>query len=148
MSIIIREGSLQEALSVMLEIAEFEKQQSIDSFMTRIGDKKHLVLVAEKKGRLVGFKIGYEQDSQTFYSWLGGVSALVRGQGVAQQLLIEQERWVAKERYCWLTVKSRNQYPSMLRLLLRNSYWIEKCEATLNPLQNRLYFRKSILIEN
>ncbi|MEZ8988651.1 GNAT family N-acetyltransferase [Vibrio breoganii] len=148
MSIVVREGSLQEALKVMSSIQEFAKPEGIESLSQRLGDKKQLVLVAEEEGALLGFKIGYEQDSSTFYSWLGGVNSQARGKGVAQSLLVEQEHWVANEGYSWLTVKSRNQFSSMLRLLLRNGYWIEKCEPYPNPQENRLYFRKSMLTES
>lgn len=43
-------------------------------------------------------------------------------------LLEAQEEWVAEQGYKTLKVKSRNQFPAMLRLLLRNDYIIEKFE--------------------
>ncbi len=148
MSIVVRQGSLQEALQVMSSIEEFAKPENVESLAKRLENKKQLILVAEEDGALLGFKIGYEQDSDTFYSWLGGVNSQARGKGVAQSLLVEQEHWVVKEGYSWLTVKSRNQFSSMLRLLLRNGYWIEKCEPYPNPQENRLHFRKSMLTES
>ncbi|OBT10166.1 acetyltransferase [Vibrio sp. UCD-FRSSP16_10] len=148
MSVIVRQGSLSEALAVMDSISEFAKPESVDSFRRRLADKKHLVLVAQEHDCVLGFKIGYQQDNDTFYSWLGGVNCAARGKGVAQLLLNEQQNWVINEGYSWLTVKSRNCFPAMLRLLLRNGYWIEKCESYSNPMNNRLYFKKSMLSEN
>ncbi|CAM4084116.1 GNAT family N-acetyltransferase [Vibrio neonatus] len=144
MSIVIREGSLVEALQVMSSISEFNKPESIETLRLRLNNKKSLILIAEECGVLLGFKIGYAQDDDTFYSWLGGVNAEARGKGVAQLLLNEQQRWVKEAGYCWLTVKSQNQFAAMLRLLLRNGYWIEECEPYPNPLHNRLYFKKSL----
>ncbi len=46
-------------------------------------------------------------------------------------LLEAQEEWVAEQGYKTLKVKSRNQFPAMLRLLLRNGYLIEKFEEKL-----------------
>ncbi|MCQ4503637.1 GNAT family N-acetyltransferase, partial [Vibrio parahaemolyticus] len=51
-----------------------------------------------------------------------------RNEGVAQMLLESQEEWVAEQGYKTLKVKSLNQFPAMLRLLLRNGYLIEKIE--------------------
>ena len=88
MSIIVREGSLQEAMQVMSSIQEFAKPESVESLAKRLDDKKQLILVAEEDGALLGFKIGYEQEADTFYSWLGGVNSQARGNGVAQSLLV------------------------------------------------------------
>ncbi|GAD80490.1 GNAT family N-acetyltransferase [Vibrio ezurae] len=144
MSVVVREGSLQEALQVMRSIPEFTQSENLESLRSRLANRRSLILIAEECGRLQGFKIGYAQDSDTFYSWLGGVNDSARGKGIAQLLLDEQERQVRVAGFDWLTVKSRNQFAAMLRLLLRNGYWIEKCEPKSNPLQNRLYFKKSL----
>ena len=86
MSIVVREGSLQEALQVMSSIEEFAKPENVESLAKRLENKKQLIFVAEEDGVLLGFKIGYEQDVDTFYSWLGGVNSRARGKGVAQSL--------------------------------------------------------------
>ncbi|TON38836.1 GNAT family N-acetyltransferase, partial [Vibrio parahaemolyticus] len=105
--------------------------ETLDSMSQRLGDKNSLILVAEKNGAIVGFKIGYELDEDTFYSWFGGVAPQARNEGVAQMLLEAQEEWVAEQGYKTLKVKSRNQFPAMLRLLLRNGYLIEKFEEKI-----------------
>lgn len=40
-----------------------------------------LVLVALDNGKVVGFKVGYEQDANEFYSWIGGVHDLLKEHG-------------------------------------------------------------------
>ncbi|MFS1476454.1 GNAT family N-acetyltransferase [Vibrio lentus] len=144
MSVIVREGSLEEVVSVVEQITEFAKKESVASLSERLAGKTSLILVAEEAGVLLGFKIGYELDENTFYSWFGGVSLLARNKGVAQAQLDVQEQWVKQQGYQQLKVKSRNQFPAMLRLLLRNGYLIEKLEEKEDINTNRIHFLKQI----
>ncbi|MEZ8389389.1 GNAT family N-acetyltransferase [Vibrio splendidus] len=144
MSVIVREGSLEEVVSVVEQITEFAKKESVASLSERLAGKTSLILVAEEAGVLLGFKIGYELDENTFYSWFGGVSSLARNKGVAQAQLDVQELWVKQQGYQQLKVKSRNQFPAMLRLLLRNGYLIEKLEEKEDINDHRIHFLKKI----
>ncbi|MBY7732800.1 GNAT family N-acetyltransferase [Vibrio splendidus] len=144
MSVIVREGSLEEVVSVVEQITEFAKKESVASLSERLAGKTSLILVAEEAGVLLGFKIGYELDENTFYSWFGGVSSLARNKGVAQAQLDVQEQWVKQQGYQQLKVKSRNQFPAMLRLLLRNGYLIEKLEEKEDINAHRIHFLKQI----
>lgn len=144
MSVIVREGSLEEVVSVVEQITEFAKKENVASLSERLAGKTSLLLVAEEAGVLLGFKIGYELDENTFYSWFGGVSSLARNKGVAQAQLDVQERWVKQQGYQQLKVKSRNQFPAMLRLLLRNGYLIEKLEEKEDINGHRIHFLKRI----
>ncbi|MCG6369822.1 GNAT family N-acetyltransferase [Vibrio fluvialis] len=141
----IRLGTLAEAEQVVQEIGEFSRKETVETLAQRLAGKRDLILIAEEDGQLLGFKIGYELDSETFYSWFGGVSSLARNRGVAQQLLDAQEQWVAEQGYGKLTVKSRNQFPAMLRLLLRNGYLIENFEKTEPLAESRIHFVKHFL---
>ncbi|MCF7497277.1 GNAT family N-acetyltransferase [Vibrio sp. L5-1] len=144
MSVIVREGSLEEVVSVVEQITEFAKKESVASLSERLAGKTSLILVAEEAGVLLGFKIGYELDENTFYSWFGGVSPIARNKGVAQAQLDTQEQWVKQQGYQQLKVKSRNQFPAMLRLLLRNGYLIEKLEEKEDINAHRIHFLKQI----
>ena len=144
MSVIVREGSLEEVVSVVEQITEFAKKESVASLSERLAGKTSLILVAEEAGVLLGFKIGYELDENTFYSWFGGVLPIARNKGVAQAQLDTQEQWVKQQGYQQLKVKSRNQFPAMLRLLLRNGYLIEKLEEKEDINAHRVHFLKQI----
>ncbi|MDH5888597.1 GNAT family N-acetyltransferase [Vibrio splendidus] len=144
MSAIVREGSLEEVVSVVEQITEFAKKESVASLSERLAGKTSLILVAEEAGVLLGFKIGYELDENTFYSWFGGVLPIARNKGVAQAQLDTQEQWVKQQGYQQLKVKSRNQFPAMLRLLLRNGYLIEKLEEKEDINAHRIHFLKQI----
>ncbi|MBE8563847.1 GNAT family N-acetyltransferase [Vibrio sp. OPT20] len=144
MSAIVREGSLEEVVSVVEQITEFARKESVASLSERLAGKTSLILVAEEAGVLLGFKIGYELDENTFYGWFGGVSPLARNKGVAQAQLDAQEQWAQEQGYKQLKVKSRNQFPAMLRLLLRNGYLIEKFEEKEDINAHRIHFLKKI----
>lgn len=144
MSVDVRVGDLQEVIAVVESIDEFVQGETIESLQLRLQGKKQLILVAEEEGTLLGFKIGYQLDDDTFYSWFGGVSPIARNKGVAQALLNEQERWVESQQYQFLKVKSRNQFPAMLRLLLRNGYAIEYFEKKEPLSASSIHFVKQL----
>ena len=144
MSVIVREGSLEEVVSVVEQITEFARKESVASLSERLAGKTSLILVAEEAGVLLGFKIGYELDENTFYSWFGGVLPIARNKGVAQAQLDIQEQWVKQQGYQQLKVKSRNLFPAMLRLLLKNGYLIEKLEEKEDINDHRIHFLKKI----
>ncbi len=144
MSVICRGGTLAECVEVVEQIKEFVHKETIESLSARLDGKRHLIQVAVENGNLLGFKIGYQLDASTFYSWFGGVSPLARNKGVAQSLLDAQELWVSEQGYKQLKVKSRNQFPAMLRLLLRNGYLIEKFEEKQPLIESRIHFVKSL----
>lgn len=141
---LIREGSLSEVVQLVEKIHEFAQQETEQSLQARLNNKTGLVLVAENDSGLLGFKIGYELDDETFYSWFGGVAPTARGHGVAQHLLEVQETWALEQGYQCIKVKSRNQFPAMLRLLIRNNYLIEEYEKKDQILESRIHFVKSI----
>ncbi|WP_163392400.1 GNAT family N-acetyltransferase [Enterovibrio norvegicus] len=141
---IIREGTLAEAVNVLGKIEEFARVETLASLKRRIGDKACLALVADDDGELVGVKLGYQLDDDCFYSWIGGVTKQGRRRGIAQGLLHAQERWVANHGYQTIRVKSRNCYAGMLCLLLNNHYHIEHLEKKDELAQYRLHFVKKI----
>nr|WP_285892469.1 GNAT family N-acetyltransferase [Vibrio intestinalis] len=144
MTIVYREGTLQECVQVVQRINEFSHKETVQSLSERLNDKRHLILVAEREGQILGFKIGYQLDENTFYSWFGGVDSAARGAGIAQSLLDDQEIWVKKNGYKAIKVKSRNQFPSMLRLLIKNGYLIENYEQKESLLEARIHFFKAL----
>ncbi len=139
---LVRDGTLQEVVTIVERISEFAQKESVDSLQQRLNGKKHQVLLAEQDGSLLGFKIGYELDNKTFYSWFGGVCPSARRKGVAQALLNHQETWAAKQGYSAIKVKSRNQFPSMLRMLIANHYLIADYEPKEPLVESRIHFVK------
>jgi GNAT superfamily N-acetyltransferase len=106
--------------------------------------KDYLALVYSADGHDLGFKLGYPESDDTFYSWLGGVSPQARGRGVAQALLEAQEARVRERGFSRLRVKSMNRFPAMLRLLVRNGYLVEGLTPAADPLWNKIHFVKQL----
>ncbi len=83
-----------------------------------------LVLMAYDADQPIAFKVGYRQDPDTFYSWIGGVAAHYRRQGIALELMRHQHEWAKTKGYRFLQTKTLNRWREMLVLNLRNGFAI------------------------
>ena len=72
----------------------------------------------------VAFKVGYRQDPDTFYSWLGGVKAEYRRQGVALALMQYQHAWAKAQGYRFVQTKTLSRWRDMLILNIRHGFSI------------------------
>lgn len=145
----IRQGAIQEAHTAFMNIPELDRYLTLDEMTSRL-PKGAIILVATVPDTrnaidiIVGFKIGYPINEQHFYSWLGGVIPEYRGNGIAQQLLAEQERRVAERGYTLLSVKSMNRFPGMLCLLIKNGYQITNVSHHGDEHRERIHFSKPL----
>ncbi len=124
----IRQGSVPEIVRVNQQITEFAAPYTEAVFRQRLEGRRWYGLVADSMNTLVGFKVGYEESETVFYSWLGGV--LAERRGIARELLYEQERWVRRQGYRQIRVKSRNRFRPMLTLLTKEGYETGCCRTT------------------
>lgn len=81
-----------------------------------------LQLVVNEFGTPVAFKLGYQEDAQTYYSWLGGVLPDYRRQGISGRLMREQHEWCVQRGYTRVRTKTRNQWREMLVLNIRSGF--------------------------
>ena len=111
-------------------------------FIQRIHEKENILSVlAFHNKQLVGFKIGYRYNSNTFYSWIGGVLPKYRANGIAAQLANLQEYWVKNNGYKKLRTKSMNRYKPMLILNIKNDFDIIQV-YTNDSGQTKIVFEK------
>ncbi|HWI47207.1 MAG TPA: GNAT family N-acetyltransferase [Rummeliibacillus sp.] len=83
-------------------------------------EKPNLLCCMALDGRkVVGFKLGYEKEVGVFYSWLGGVSAEYRGQGIALKLMNLQHQLVSEQGYQKIRTIGRNYRRAMLILNIK-----------------------------
>ena len=126
-------------------IPEFEQPYSSQEISTRLLSTSALLLIAKIEGEVAGFKLGYQNADDTFYSWLGGIVPDYRGLGLAKSLLEYQERWAKQQGYKLMEVKTQNCFPVMLNMLINNQYQITAMTADGQRLsQNKLHLQKQL----
>ncbi|MBE1301210.1 MAG: GNAT family N-acetyltransferase [Alteromonadaceae bacterium] len=137
----VKDGTLENILSIHNAILEMNRHQDIEQLQTRLANKRFISLVAELDNQLVGYKLGFWLDNHNFYSWMGGVLPQFRKINVAQSLLNEQERRVINSGGTNIQVKSMNRFKGMLIFLLKNDYQIVGYEAQ----KGKILFEKPLL---
>lgn len=143
----VRFGTVEEAFLVFEKVPELEQYLNFRQLRERVNEGS-LILISEADGHLTGFKIGYPVDDVEFYSWLGGVIPEFRELGFAQMMIEFQEQWSKEQGYKLLSVKSMNQFPSMLRLLVRNGYDIVRVDDYKHPKNERICLAKKLVTDN
>ncbi len=115
---------LCEEISSLYELC-FKKtlnQEKLNSVQTM--HKSILVVACREKNRLLGFKLGYGKDGDTFYSWLGCVHPDFRGLGIAGELMTLQHKECTNDGYKKIETRTRSEFSSMLRLNLQKDFKI------------------------
>ncbi|MEH0862787.1 GNAT family N-acetyltransferase [Halobacteriovorax sp. DPLXC-1] len=71
----------------------------------------------------IAFKIGYDREDY-FYSWIGGVSSIYRGQKLATKLMERQHQWVREQGFQKLRTHTDDRFPEMISLNLKFGFYI------------------------
>ena len=148
LEIVIARGTPDDAWEIAGRIAEFDsdaERYERSVYRHRLTGDTALVLVARVADEPIGFKAGYDRfQDGSWYSWMGGVRKSWRGQGVAQQLLDAQERWVAAAGFRMLYVKTRNRHKRMIAFLAMNRYDVLRVEEKSSIEESRVLFCKPL----
>lgn len=83
---------------------------------------KLLFTVALEGKKVVGYKLGYEEEPNSFYSWLGGVDENHRNQGVASGLMNRQHMYLKDNGYRIVQTKTKNEWRNMLILNIKSGF--------------------------
>ncbi len=83
-----------------------------------------LTIIALDGEQVIGYKIGYPLmgDQHTFYSWLGGVDATYRQQGIASMLMDAQHEYLRQAGYRKVQTKTMNRWRNMLLLNIQYGF--------------------------
>ncbi|KON89989.1 hypothetical protein AF332_26310 [Sporosarcina globispora] len=81
-----------------------------------------LVLTAMDGEKVIGYKMGYAIDQDTFYSWLGGVDPDYRKSGVASKLMEKQHEYLIEMGYKAVRSKTMNKWRGMLILNIKHGF--------------------------
>ncbi|MFC1887354.1 GNAT family N-acetyltransferase [Candidatus Cloacimonadota bacterium] len=138
-------GSIEDILELIEYIPEFEPIHNYSDFESRFFDNNFLILIAYWNDDAVGFKVGYDRfHDGSFYSWLGAVLPEFRRKGIAHNLSLEQEEWAVKNGYKTIKIRTRNKFPKMLQLLIKNGFKIIEFEKKTDLDESRIMLEKQL----
>jgi GNAT superfamily N-acetyltransferase len=92
---------------------------------------------------VIGFKLGYRQNEDTFYSWLGGVDPLWRKGGIGRRLSEMMLKECSEVGYDFVETKSTSQWPDMVALNMKLGFEVVGFESNEGR-PTKLVFRKSL----
>ncbi|GAA5187081.1 GNAT family N-acetyltransferase [Ferrimonas gelatinilytica] len=140
----LRDAPLEEIAALTAQIPEFDLPYQLPDYQQRLADTPYRARVMEVAGEAAGFMVGYARDDSEFYCWMAGVLPDFRRLGLSQLLLTDHMEAAAEAGYQRLTVKSRNRYPAMLRLLIQNGFHLVALEKRGDdPQDHRLHLEKT-----
>jgi ribosomal protein S18 acetylase RimI-like enzyme len=94
-----------------------------DDLAGRMKEKPKLRIDAAIDGKkVVGYKIGKALNREQFYSWLGGVDADYRNQGIASKLMEQQHLYITESGYKAVQTHTKNKWRSMLILNIKHGF--------------------------
>lgn len=143
-NIYIGECSIEDIIAIAKQIPEFQNPYPADEYQKRLSDVPFLALKAAVDGKNAGFKLGYQLDNDTFYTWFGGVLPLYRQIGLAGQLAVAQEGWAKAQGYKRIKLKTRNNLKPMLIFALKSGFNIIEIEERPNIRENRIILQKDL----
>ncbi len=117
----IEDATPERIAALCAEVQELSATTA-EVIASRVGLRRALMQVAVIDGEDAGFKVGYADTPERFYSWIGGVRPAFRRRGVALRLLESQHAWCAAEGFETIEVKTYNRYRAMLMMLMRAGY--------------------------
>lgn len=133
---------IQQLLRVYDQLFEDAK---LDFFVERIHSKQDLIInLCYHNSELIGFKLGYQYNENTLYSWVGGVLPGYRKKGIAQKLMELQHQAGKEKGYQKVRTKSMNRFKPMIILNLKNGFDIKQV-YTNDSGQTKIIFEKDLI---
>lgn len=103
----------------------FTKELNREIFNSKLqAHSRFLFLTVFDGDSLVGYKFGYAEDKDTFYSWTGAVVPEFQNLGLASELMLRQHEWCRQQGFKKISTKTRNDYTEMLRLNFKHGFKI------------------------
>lgn len=101
----------------------FNPPQTEEFFRRRFRGRHNVcMMVAMVEGQHVGLTIGFELMPSTYFSWLCGILADYRRQGIATQLMQAQAAWAQDHDYSILRFECQNQHRPMLHVAITEGF--------------------------
>ena len=124
MDVVIKESTLDEAVSLNKQIPEFDEPHFTKVYCEqKCGTKEKLVLIAEIDKKPAGYLIGFDRYSDgSFYCWMAGVLPAYRKKGVLKALMQYQDVWAKKKEDTCIRLKTRNKRREILAYLVKYGF--------------------------
>lgn len=128
-----------------LEGIVFESPMTKNEILTEAKNKTDLViLIASINDTPCGYKVGFQQSSKRFYSWIGGVHPDYRGRGIAKALMQEQHRLAKNLGYKFVFTHTKNKFRFMLLLNIKIGFDIIGVRHNLGSPDHSIILEKSL----
>ena len=138
---IVEVGMAQLGVIKRLNRVIFEEERIINTFER----EDLLMLLASLGDEPVGFKIGYKESRDMFYSAKGGVLAAYRRRGISRRLLYAMADHVRRKGYRVLAYDTfPNMHPGMTVMGLEEGYRVTRADYNPTYKDFRLRFEKKI----
>jgi hypothetical protein len=131
---------LVDALDALARSIFDEPRLDIEWRLSAMPDASATLACARQ--RIVGFKLGYAASESKYYSWLCGVEAPFRGQGIARQLTRLQHQCAQARGYAEVETSADRQDAAMSRINLQEGYRV--CGARSEPHRLQILYLKSL----
>lgn len=141
----IETSDIATVVQLSQQIPEFKDPYPAAEYEKRCHHVPHLILVAYEQTTPIGFKVGYEREQGSFYSWMGAVLPQYRRKGVAQALANYQEEWARAKGYDTIIFKTRNRLKAMLTFAINNDFNIFRVEERTKIEEYRIWLQKKLL---
>lgn len=118
-----------------------------DNLSDKLARKPHILIITamdSNSNKVIGYKIGYEIDRETFYSWLGGVDIHYRENGIAAALMDKQHAYLREKGYKIVRTKTMNKWRNMLILNIKFGFDVIETYTDENGLHKIILEKKMI----
>jgi predicted GNAT superfamily acetyltransferase len=150
MSEIVIEKFLEYTPELVARALEME-QKVFDSPLSDLivskeleGRKDILALFAYSQDVCCGYKIGFQQSPEIFYSWIGGVLATHRRRGIAALLMQTQHTMVKAMGYKYVRTSTRNEFREMLLLNIKFGFDVTGVQKKLKDKDISIVLEKEL----
>lgn len=143
--VIIKEDSIDVAVTVHATIPEFNKPADTAYFEERYNGKRHVIFVAYLDERPIGYMISYDKFGDgSIYCWMAGVNPEFRKLGALTKLTEKLESWCKENSIHTIHIKTRNRRREILNYLIKNGYLLTEVLPEPVIANNRILLQKEI----
>ena len=93
--------------------------------------------------RLIGFKLGFENEPDVFESWRGGIDKEFRGQGIATHLMELQHQWCNSKSYRKIITVTNADNKAMMSLNRKHGFKVTQHTINHRNIQ-KVHFQKDL----